>query len=130
MNNRDWKMFFLTCADVLGPGDSLPFRSESWCSWTTFSRLRSDAGYWQRGLPGRADISEEWIGDGGVWGQPFAYADIAHIIIPREFHWQKISQGALDEGVRQQDIDVLSSELDKHAIVHRKTDLVLEMKFY
>ena len=130
MSDGNWKMFFLICADILGPGDSLPFLSKSWCSWTTFSRLTNDAGYWQSGLPNYPDIGDGWIVDGGVWGQPFAYADIAHIVVPRQFCWERISGDEFDHGLKKQDIDALSSELDTQAIAHRKTDLILEMKFY
>ncbi|MET2467034.1 hypothetical protein ABXT21_23600 [Ralstonia sp. SM1864_UCD524_TZ4] len=130
MNDEAWKTFFTACADILGTGASTAAQSNTWCSWTTFNRLREDAGYWQRGLPNHSDIYDAWIGDGGVWGQPFLYADLAHIIVPREFYWERISQEGFESGVRVQDIDNLSVELRTKRVDHRKTDLLLEIKLY
>ncbi|MDO3566066.1 hypothetical protein [Ralstonia pseudosolanacearum] len=130
MNAGAWKNFFTTCAAILGEGAPAAAKSNTWCSWTTFKRLREDTGYWQSGLPNPSDIHDEWIGDGGVWGQPFSYTDLAHIIVPREFYWEQVSQEGFESGVRVQDIESLSTELRAKGIEHRKTDLLLEIKLY
>ena len=130
MNNSDWKAFFHASLDVLGKGASLAVNSDSWCSWTTFRRLKEDAGYWNAGLPDAGDIFDGNIGDGSAWGQPFAYSDIAHLVIPREFYWKKISESGFESGTKYQDIDTLSKKLNDLGIQHRKTELVLEIKLY
>ncbi|MDB0525065.1 hypothetical protein [Ralstonia solanacearum] len=130
MNDEAWKSFFTACADIFGVGASTAAQSNTWCSWTTFKRLREDAGYWQSGLPNRSDIHDACIGDGGVWRQPFLYVDLAHIIVPSEFYWERISQEGFESGVRMQHIERLSIELRAKGIEHRKTDLLLEIKLY
>src|SRR5262245_15184618 len=106
MEDSKWKKFFLTCVQVLGNGGkSNALHSGTWCSWTTFSRLKIDAGYWQAGLPTADELLENGVADGGAWGQPFLYGDISHIIIPREFSWERILPGQYDRGSKQQDID-------------------------
>ena len=130
MNNEDWKNFFLSCSEVLGKGASNAANSNSWCSWTTFRRLSEDSGYWCAGLPNPEDAFECNIGDGGIWVQPFAYADIAHVVIPRKFYWEKISEQGFESGTKYQDIDALSAKLSERGINHRKTNLVLEIKLY
>jgi len=122
-----WHAFFVTCAELLGPGD----QHGSWCAVTTFRRLADDAGYWTHGLPLKSDIAPTHIGDGSVWGQPFAYADLAHIVIPKTFIWERYENGAWLECVSQtQDIKRLSETLDAKGINHRLTSLVLEIKLY
>ena len=127
MSSEKWHAFFVTCAELLGPGD----QHGSWCAFTTFQRLVDDAGYWTNGLPLKADISPTHIGDCSVWGQPFAYADLAHIVIPKTFVWERYENGEWTEYVTQtQDIALLSKDLDAKSINHRLTNLVLEIKLY
>jgi hypothetical protein len=99
-------------------------QSNTWCSWTTFRRLtESDAGYWTAGLPNAEDIGESYIKDGGVWGQPFFYSEIAHLIVPGTFV-------DLDTGtVKSQDIERLSREL-KAGVPCNLTAGVLEIKLF
>jgi hypothetical protein len=131
VRDSEWKSFFLICSKILGDGGNQhAFQSTTWCSWTTFNRLKIDAGYWQAGLPTSAELGEEATADGGVWGQPFLYCDIAHVLVPREFYWEHISQGRFDSGSKQQDIDGLSAALTSSGVGHRRTDLVLEIKLY
>lgn len=130
MNDDTWKRFFLSCAEILGPGEPLAAHSDSWCSWTTYRRLAEDAGYWVSGLPNVDQIADAGIKDGSIWGQPFSYGDIAHIVIPRRFYWESISETKFESGVRGQDIDALSSKLRNEKIDHRLTDLILEIKLY
>lgn len=85
MNNDQWKQFFLICAKLLGSGDPVAAKSNSWCAWTTFKRLSEDAGYWTSGLPSECDVGTQNIADGGVWGQPLLYAQIAHVLVPAKF---------------------------------------------
>lgn len=129
MNDGEWRGFFLAAARILGPGD-VRHESPSWCSFTTFGRLEEDAGYWTFGLPAGEDIEAGWLRDGGVWGQPFRYRDIAHIILPRSFHWDVVVDGEWRSGVRTQDIRSLSGALRAEAIDHRLTELALEIKLY
>jgi len=130
MSDPDWQSFFLVCADFLGAGSARAAHSNSWCAWTTFRRLNEDAGYWTSGLPNRHDIADSYIKDGGVWGQPFLYSDLAHIIVPRQFCWQTEPGAAFSSGTRRQDLDGLSSKLSKAGIDHRLTSLVLEIKLF
>jgi hypothetical protein len=79
-----WRTFFSICARVLGPGEMRAAQSQSWCAWTTFERLISDSGYWTSGLLAEPELMETYTVDGGPWGQPFSYQNIAHVIIPRD----------------------------------------------
>src|SRR5262245_51500171 len=113
------------CVTVLGGrGDATMEFSDTWCSWTTFRRLtESDAGYWTAGLPNPEDIGESYIKDGGVWGQPFSFSEIAHVIVPRAFI-------ATDGHKTSQDIERLSDELMKVGIPCRLTSGILEIRVY
>jgi len=104
--------------------------STSWCAWTTFGSLSTDIKYWTSGLPALGDINNEFIGDSGVWGQPFLYKDLAHIIIPKEFFWERLDGHEYESGVKTQDISRLSSELHVRGVSHRLTDVLLEIKLY
>lgn len=130
MNDLSWKKFFLICAEYLGSGDQLAAKSDSWCAWTTFRRIEEEFGYWTSGLPRAAEIRETCIADGGVWGQPFIYSELAHIVIPRTFYWESYSESGFESGVRSQKIDELSAGLRDAGIGHRLTNLVLEVKLY
>jgi hypothetical protein len=130
MDDRAWREFFLAASEILGAGDRVDRLSASWCSWTTFSRLGLDAGYWTCGLPAREDVDEWFIRDSGVWGQPFRFSDIAHLIVPREFLWESEPGVEYHNGTRVQDLQALSAELTARDVPHRLTDLVLEIKCY
>jgi hypothetical protein len=130
MNAAHWQRLFLSAARILGAGDPWPQRSPSWCSWTTFERLGRDAGYWASGLPAETDVFESYIGDGGVWGQPFAFSALAHLVIPREFYWESPPGQEFTCGTKLQDIERLSSALTTAEVPHRLTNLVLEVKCY
>lgn len=105
--------------------------SESWCAWTTYRRIGEDFGYWTSGLPALEDIGATGIADGGVWGQPFSYSELAHVVIPRTFYWEsRTAAGQFESGLRSQDIDELSFRLSAAGVEHRATDLVLEIKLY
>ena len=130
MTDREWHQFFRTAIGVLGAGEMAPAATPSWCSWTTFTRLFGDAGYWTAGLPSVKDIRETHIADGGLWGQPFLFSDLAHIIIPREFYWETTIAPGWKCGARGQDIARLSGELKAVGVPHRLTDKVLEVKVY
>ncbi|TFV92317.1 hypothetical protein E4K72_19810 [Oxalobacteraceae bacterium OM1] len=131
MTDADWKLFFLICAKVLGAGRPAPGQTKSWCAWTTFRRLSEDAGYWGAELPKESDICSTHIADGGPWGQPFEYAEIAHVLVPARFSLE-VGAGTpnwrVDDG--KQDLDRLSAALHDAGIPHRKTEMVLEIKCY
>lgn len=102
----------------------------TWCAWTTFERLGEDAGYWTAALPLAAELLETGTADGGSWGQPFLYSQIAHLIIPRRFYWEQMSPEGFSSGVHIQDVERLSQRLAAEAIPHRLAELVLEIKLY
>jgi hypothetical protein len=130
MNNCDWKKCIKTCRRFLGKGSWDPFLSDSWCAFTTFSSLRKGIHYWACGLPDESECLDIQTADGGLWRQSFKYNDLAHLIIPVEFYWEKIDQHGFKCGKKHQNITALSSELDRLGIVHRLTDIVLEIKLY
>ena len=61
------------------------------CAWTLFDRLSSDLHYWTCGLPALNDVGDTHIKDSGVWGQPFLYSSLAHIVVPRHFGFAPFS---------------------------------------
>jgi hypothetical protein len=130
MDDRAWKQFFDICASVLGGGEANAVESASWCSWTTYQRLNEDARYWAAGLPKISEIGEAGIRDGGTWGQSFPYAQLAHIIIPKEFFWESSPGPNFSSGKKSQDLDGLSKSLAIANIDHRKTNLVVEIKLF
>lgn len=130
MNDGQWRTLLRTCARVLGAGEQLATASRSWCAWTTFESLRSTLHYWSAGIP-----AEEYLGiagtvDGGPWGQPFVYQELAHLVVPRTFYWERIESSEFESGTRGQDLERLSQELLLAGIEHRKSELVLEVKLY
>ena len=130
MNDGQWRTFFETAGQVLGKGHRAANMSESWCAWTTFGRLAADAGYWKAGLPHADELRATYIADGGTWGQPFSYHELAHLIVPRTFEQEFVGDGQYRCVQRQQDTEELSRRLAEHGINHRKTDLVLEIKLF
>ena len=130
MSDNDWLRFFTISAQVMGPGARLAEDSESWCAWTTFDALQRSVNYWSAGLPHESELSSVGTIDGGTWGQPFAYNEIAHLIIPAQFYWERIAANDFTQGVRHQDIQCLSKALTESGVPHRLTDLVLEIKLF
>jgi hypothetical protein len=130
MTDEQWVTFFRTCARVLGHGAWRAIYSDSWCAWTTFFSLNNQIGYSTTGLPNEDELASSNVKDGGTWGEPIPYQEIAHIVIPRAFYWESAYGGNFQHGTKHQDIDRLSDELTRQAIPHRKTDLILEIKLY
>ena len=130
MRNQEWHQFFIVCADVLGKGHRDSRLSESWCGWTTFSALECGVHYWESGLPSKDEIAETHIVDSGVWGQPFKFDSLAHIVLPASFYWETLGGVDYQNGFKKQDIATVSSKLVALGIQHRITDLVLEIKLY
>lgn len=128
----DWKTFFLEAAEVLSSREQQEADAgpQSWCSWTTYRRLQEDAGYWTAPLPVRSEVGDVGILDGGTWGQPFLYEDIAHIVIPRSFYWERILPEGFRSSSEVQPIDALARKLAAHSIQHRLTGFLLEIKLY
>lgn len=110
-------------------GSQKPMR-RSWCGWTTFSRLGQDAGYWTDQLPLTTELGERSVADGGTWGQPFPYEDLAHIILPRHFTEEYAAPKIFSIWTHEQDIDGLSARLSREGIKHRLTEYVLEIKLF
>jgi hypothetical protein len=131
MNDSSWRKLLLAARRVLGHGDSVAWASDSWCAWTTFSSLENGVGYWASGLPEEAELLEAWVADGGTWGQPFRYADLAHLVIPAKFYWEQYDEvKGFQCGHKRQGIARLSKTLEGLGISHRLTDLILEVKLY
>lgn len=124
MHSEQWHFFIRTSIEVLGEGKPIIDLSDSWCSWTTFSRLECwDAGYWQSGLPSLKQVETWGIADGGVWGQPFKYSEIAHFIIPHKF--------CTEAGVvKTQDTESLGHKLHDLGEAIQMNKYVLEVKLY
>jgi hypothetical protein len=132
MNDSSWRALLVAARRVLGRGDSVAWASDSWCAWTTFPTLRDGVvAYWTSGLPEETELLEAWVADGGTWGQPFRYADLAHLVIPAKFYWEQSDEkNGFRCGHKPQDIAGLSQILAAADIPHRLTDLVLEVKLY
>ena len=124
MKTDDWYRFFNLAIDILGEGGTIIDKSNSWCSWTTFQRLECwDAGYWRAGLPKKSDIEHWGIADGSVWGQPFNFNDIAHLIIPNSF--------CTDSGmIKIQNTQKLKDEMGNLREYIKLGKYVLEIKLY
>lgn len=130
MDDAQWRRFFLISAERLGRGHRDAASSSSWCSYTTFERLIGDAGYWTMGLPAAEEVETWGIRDSGTWGQPFRFHDLAHLLVPREFYWERGLGTDWECGYRTQDLVGLSTALRASAVEHRLTDLVLEIKLF
>ena len=131
MTDAQWKLALQAARRLLGKGASVSWASDSWCAWTTFSSLGHMLTYWQAGLPDEAELQEHGTQDGGLWRQRFEYADLAHLIIPASFRWERSGkEQGYSCGEKQQDIQTLSRELEQLGIPHRLTSLVLEIKLY
>lgn len=126
----DWHKFLAIASKHLSLNPCEAPGKWSWCAWTTFERLGEDAGYWTAPLPLESELLEEGTLDGGTWGQPFRYSQLAHLIVPRRFYWEQISAESFNSGVHMQDIGSLSERLTIEGIAHRLTELVLEVKLY
>ena len=131
MNDDKWRLLLTLARNQLGHGSSNSWASESWCAWTTFSSLEHHLTYWACGLPEVNELSAHGICDGGSWGQPFTYSDLAHLIIPAKFYWERFDETqGFQQGYKLQNIKQLSTALHGEHIEHRLTDLVLEVKLY
>ncbi|WP_163832218.1 hypothetical protein [Spartinivicinus ruber] len=130
MNNSDWVKFFTACNEVLGQGSCSSLHSENWCAWTTFGKLQEDCLYWRSGLPNNDELTDTYVKDGGTWGQPFLYSEIAHIIVPSRFYWERPPGKGWECGHREQNIAGLSQALQRLEVQHRITDIILEIKLY
>lgn len=126
----DWYKFLLVATRRMTLNQCAVAGKRSWCAWTTFERLSEDAGYWTAPLPLEAELLVNGTSDGGTWGQPFRYSQLAHLIVPRRFYWEQISDEGFTSGVHVQDIDGLSVELSVEGIAHRLAELTLEVKLY
>lgn len=129
MTNEEWKLTLLTCSDFLGWGDSDPYLSNSWAAVTTFSSLEHGVTYFNCGFPRVEDYLDTGTRDGGVWRQVFRYDDLAHLIVPRKFYWERTLHG-FESGFKSQDIDGLSAQLRQLKISHFVNKWVLEIKLY
>jgi hypothetical protein len=130
MTDNDWKLFLQTGRRLLGRGAWDSYFSDSWCAYTTFSSLEHYVNYWNCGFPEEDECLDSRTADGGLWRQSFEYSDLAHIVVPATFYWERYIDGTFQYGQKTQDIGLFSTELNSLGITHRKTDLVLEIKLY
>ena len=119
MDDHQWHQLLISARRILGSGSSAPWASRSWCAWTTFSSLKSELTYWRCGLPDENELLSSRTADGGLWTQSFAYADIAHFIIPATFYWEKVIDSQFQWGYKEQDLPVLSEALARQGITGR-----------
>lgn len=56
-----------------------------------------------RGLPAADDLEPWGVGDGGTWGQPSRFKDLAHVIVPAKFYWERGEGPDWECGYRTQD---------------------------
>lgn len=129
MNDQSWRLCLQTCRRILGFGDWDAYLSESWCAFTTHSSLTHGTYYFNCGFPAESECLDTHTADGGVWRQSFRYDDLAHLVVPKTFYWERTNEG-FQSGYKEQDIRLLSGELKKLGIQHRLTDLLLEIKLY
>lgn len=129
MDNVKWRNFFLISRRILGEGDCDPSLSTSWCAYTTFTSLQHGVYYFNSGFPEAEFFMDLSIADGSAWRQAVAYDDLAHIVVPGVFYWEKVSNG-FTSGYKYQNIIALSDELTSHGIKHQLTDQLLEIKLY
>lgn len=118
----DWRRILQISSEHLRRDPSPVCHAWSWCSWTTFSRLGEDAGYWQAPLPAIRELLDDYVDDGGTWGQPFRYSDLAHIIVPRRFGWEGSQDSGWEGGYHEQDIIGLSAYLRAEQLDHRLSE--------
>lgn len=130
MRDTEWRVLLDLASHVLGPGHADSRRSQSWCAWTTYESLNSTLTYWASGIPHQHELTPTGLIDGGTWGQPFLYSEIAHLIIPAQFYWENLTANGFDNGYRRQDLITLSHALNEAGLPYRMTDLMLEVKLY
>ena len=92
--------------------------------------MRSDAGYWQAGIPREGEVLAERLADGGTWGQPFWYKDLAHLLIPREFFREGVIDGRWEGEPVSQDVELVAARLESNHLPFRLGDYALEVKCY
>lgn len=131
MDDSTWRELLGTARRVLGRGYAQSWASDSWCAWTTFSSLEHALTYWACGLPEADELLATGTADGGTWMQSFSYGDLAHLVIPARFSWERhTSEAGFQSGYKPQDIVKLSDEFVRLEIPHRLTELMLEIKLY
>ena len=63
------------------------------------------------------DIGDTHIKNSGLWGQPFRYSEIAHVVIPRRFDFESgdFKDDTYAYGIKVQEIDGRSKVLSQSA---------------
>ena len=102
----------------------------SWCSWTTFTRLSIDAGYWTAPLPLVHELLEDQTADGGMWTQPFFYDEIAHIILPKTFTFSKLFDSREKRLEKEQNISGLYRILKEKNLDVSLSEFALDYKLF
>lgn len=140
MTPEQWRTFFtiasrhirgtLQSQPLDGMDRACPIHRLSHCAWTTFECLGFETIYWSAGLPEYQDLLADHLRDGGAWGQPFSYAEIAHLIIPSRFLEEDHVEGVLVQWTHEQDIAGLSELFADVHIPHTLHATFLELKLY
>ncbi|GHA22364.1 hypothetical protein GCM10008090_35150 [Arenicella chitinivorans] len=128
MSDEEWKVFFKIANETLGKGSYSSLHSNSWCSWTTYQRLSRDSGYYTSGIPSPEELENDRLNDGGTWGQPFPYAEIAHLIIPKQFVQEGVENSKAVWRRKTQDIDLLAKRLSSNKIPFLLSEWALEIR--
>ena len=68
--------------------------------------------------------------DGGTWGQPFLYKEIAHLIIPRRFQWVSSVSSQFVQTEHRQDVDAISAKLEELSIPHELSGYALQVRLF
>lgn len=102
----------------------------SYCAWTVHDRLGYDTMYWTSPLPEERDLKDDYLRDGGKWGEPILYRDIAHVIIPSVFTEEYHIGRKFVMWSHTQEIYGLSKLLEEASIPHELHDKFLELKLY
>ena len=65
-----------------------------------------------------------------MWTQPFFYEQIAHIIIPRVFTFDKLVDNIRETWEAEQDVDRISTLLSAQGIQHNISQYAVDLKLF
>lgn len=129
-DNELWRCALIACRNILGVGSWDSSLSKSWCAFTTFSSLSHRTVYWNCGFPDEHELLTDRTSDGGLWRQSFHYSDLAHIVIPKNFYWERVQDSLFESGLKSQNLEALCEEFLSKGVPFNKSELVAEIKLY
>lgn len=140
MTSEEWRTFFTIASRNLretlksealeAMASDAPIHRSTYCAWTTFERLGFHTIYWNSGLPDEDDLRQDGLRDGCAWGQPFLYAEIAHVLVPASFLEEYHRNHTYIQWTHTQDINGLSRLLENAKIPHLLHATFLELRLY